>query len=376
MIFFDNASTTRTDESCHDIIKKYCFENFYNPSAPYHNAISVKNDIKEAREKILRALNGEDGRLVFTSSGTESDNMALFGAPKRKYSRIVISASEHPAIMNTAMELSQRGYEVVAAEVDECGRVIPEKFFNLITNDTSLISIMHVNNETGGINDIRKLCHIAKSIKKDILFHSDGVQAFGKIPVDVKELGVDFYSISSHKINAPKGCGALYIKRGGSVQPIIFGGGQEMNLRSSTENIAAIISFAHMAMRKTQNLYDNLNQIAALKKHLYDNLPYDERVIKISDENCSPYIIRLALKDVKGEVMLHALEKHGIMIGTGSACSSSKPIKSWKTAFLPQEYKNGLLRISFCTDNTIEQIDYFIKRLNLEYSELIKYARG
>lgn len=377
MIFFDNASTTQVDESCLEIIKKYCIQSYFNPSAPYHNAVEVGNSLKLARQNMLSVLKG-DGQLIFTSSGTESDNLALIGSKKKRNSRIIISASEHLAVMNTAMELQQRGYEVVIAPVNKCGIVDYEKYKQLVTSDTSLISIMHVNNETGGINNIKKLCSYAKSVKKDILFHSDGVQAFGKIQVNLNDLGVDFYSISSHKIHSMKGCGGLFVKKGINIQPLLFGGGQENNIRSSTENIPAIMCFEHMAKKLTEMLEYYFTKVNELKNYLLDNLPKVGTVIAISNEECSPYIISLALNGVRGEVMLHSLEKYDIMIGTGSACSSSKPkpIKSWKTESLPEEYKKGLIRISFNHYNNTNEVDYFIKCLNLEYSNLIKYAKG
>lgn len=377
MIFFDNASTTRTDEDCMEIMKRYCIEDFFNPSAPYHNSIKISNDMKLARKNILNILKA-DGQFIFTSSGTEADNLALLGSKKKRNSRIIISAAEHLAVMNTAMQLNQRGYEVVIAPTDNCGRVLFDRFIELVTPETSLISIMHVNNETGAINDIKKLCSYAKSIKNDIIFHSDGVQAFGKINVNLNELGIDLYSVSAHKIHSIKGCGGLYVKKGIHIQPIIFGGGQEFNVRSSTENIPAIMCFGHMAKKQTTNLKQNLDRVLELKNHLYKSLPKDNSIITISDQNCSPYIINFALKNVRGEVMLHSLEMHDIMIGTGSACSSSKPkpITSWKTDNLPEEYKKGLIRISFNHKNNIEQVDYFINKLKLEYNNLIKYAKG
>lgn len=374
MIFFDNASTTQADEVCFDILKKYSFENYYNPSAQYHESVLIDNEIKQARQEILRRICG-DGTFVFTSSGTESDNLALFGTSKRKGARIIVSKSEHPSVMNAANELAQRGYELVLAEVDACGRVDFEKFKTIVTKDTALISIMHVNNETGGINDIKKLVKYAKSVNNRILFHSDGVQAMGKINTDMTDLGVDLYSVSAHKLHSIKGCGGLYIKKGVNVQPVILGGGQEMGMRSSTENIAAIMCFAAVCEKILPNIKEFSEKAQNLKDYIIKNLPSDGSVIKVSCNDSSPYILSLALKSVRGEVMLHALEKHGIMIATGSACSSSKQPASWKTEHLGEEYKKGIIRLSFCHLNDISQTEYFINKLNLEYNQLIKYVK-
>lgn len=374
MIFFDNASTTKVDDVCLDIIKKYSFENFYNPSAQYHESVLISNDIKQARQNILRRISGE-GTFVFTSSGTESDNLALFGTSKRKGARIIVSKSEHPSVMNAANELAQRGYELVLAEVDDCGKVDFEKFKTIVTKDTALISIMHVNNETGGMNDIKKLVNYAKSVNKRIIFHSDGVQAMGKVKTDMTDLGVDLYSVSAHKMHSIKGCGGLYIKKGVTVQPVMFGGGQEMGMRSSTENIAAIMCFSAVCEKILPHIAEYSEKSQAIKDYIIKNLPSGGNVIKISCADSSPYVLSLALKSVRGEVMLHALEKHGIMIATGSACSSSKQPASWKTENLAEEYKKGIIRLSFCHLNDISEAEYFINKLNLEYNELIKYAK-
>ncbi|MFW5780071.1 MAG: cysteine desulfurase family protein [Bacillota bacterium] len=373
MIFFDNASTTKTDLDCMDILKMYCIDKFYNPSSLYHESVEVKRDLKKAREDIITALRG-DGSLLFTSGGTESANIAIQGVVKKRNSKIVISKSEHSAVKNTAKKLKDSGYDIVECDVDICGRVDKEKFKQHIDEDTSLVSIMHVNNETGGVNDIKDLVKIAKNINKDIVFHSDGVQAIGKIPVDLRDLGVDLYSMSSHKIAAPKGAGALYVKNGISVNPIMFGGGQEMGIRPSTENIPGIMSFSYMIKKSIENLQNNIEKVENIRKFIFERT--DSDILKIlSDKNCSPYIMALAIKDVKGEVMLHSLEKYGIMIGTGSSCSSSKNQNNhWQMPYLPDYYKKGKLRLSFCHDNTIEQAEYFINKLNLEYTTLKRYS--
>lgn len=375
MIFFDNASTTKVDKGCLKIIEKYCFESFYNPSALYHSSIKVSNDIKKARESLMQ-MTKCDGELVFTASGTESNNLALLSCKKRKGSRIIVSESEHPSIINTALELRERGFDLQIVKVDSCGRVDFEDYQNLVNENTSLISIMHINNETGGINDIKKLCNYAKGIKKNIIFHSDGVQSFGKIDVDMRSLGIDLYSASSHKVHSTKGCGALFIKKGTHIQPLIYGGGQEKNMRSSTENVAGIMCFAYSSGKTLRNLNETQNTVQKLKDYICNNL-VDSNIITISDNKCSPFIISLALKNVRGEVMLHSLEKYGIMIATGSACSSAKKDKGlWRKRHLPREYQNGIIRLSFSDENTIEEAQYFINKLNLEYFELSKYIKG
>lgn len=375
MIFLDNASTTRPYAECMDIINKYSAEKYYNPSAPYHEALSVSKEIKEAREKILRLLVGE-GKIVFTASGTESDNLALFGTKKPNGSRIVISQSEHPAVYNCAIELKQRGYDVVEAKTDKTGRVIVGEFENLVNENTALVSIMHVNNETGCINDIKTLCAIAKRKNPSVIFHSDGIQAVGKIRTNMRDLGVDLYSISAHKFHGLKGTGALFVKKGINLHPIMFGGGQEDNIRSATENVGGIMCLAYALERSISKLEENDKHVRILRNAVINGIDIDNIKV-ISDDNSSPYILSLALKCVRGEVMLHSLEKYGIMIGTGSACSTHKSSKRIPNLLrLPTEYENGIIRVSFNDFNTKDDIDYFIKQLNSEYKALYKYVRG
>lgn len=375
MIFLDNASTTQAYPECINITEKYLLEQFYNPSAPYHEALVISKEIKAAKEKVLKHLAG-DGTLIFTASGTESDNLALFGVRKEKGSRIIISQAEHPAVYNCAMELKQKGYDVVEAKVDNSGRVILAEFEKIMTKNTCLVSIMHVNNETGCINDIKTLVNIAKKINPEVIFHCDGIQAVGKIKVSFRELEVDLYSISGHKFHAPKGVGALFIKKGINLSPIIFGGGQEENLRSATENVAGIMCFSYALEKAITNLDKNTEHAKLLRSEILKGIDVNNIKV-ISDENSSPYILSLALKYVRGEVMLHSLEKYGILIGTGSACSTHKTSKRIPRLLqLSPEYENGIIRVSYNDFNTKDDIDYFIKQLNLEYSILNKYVKG
>ncbi|MGN1043046.1 MAG: cysteine desulfurase family protein [Christensenellales bacterium] len=375
MIFLDNASTTPALPECAEIMKKYATEEFFNPSAPYGPSVKVSNTLNDARERAAKLLKG-DGKIIFTSSGSESNNLVLFGTKKTNNSRIIISESEHPAIKKPAEELRQRGFDVVFCPVDSCGRAIPEKLAELLNDNTSLVSIMHVNNETGGINDIKKLCATVKEFNPKILFHSDGVQAIGKIKVAIDELGVDFYSISGHKFHAPRGVGALYVKKGVNIKPIIFGGGQEFNIRSSTENTAGILAFVYALEQACKNLDDNFNNATKCNALLREAFIGDNFIIR-SDDKCSPYIFNFAMKYLRGEVMLHSLEKYEIYVGTGSACSSKKISKNIPAEMkLPEAYEKGILRISISDKTTISDINYFINAFNLEYNNLIKYMRG
>lgn len=375
MIFLDNASTTRVSDECAKIAARYMTEKYFNPSAPYRPSVDVSRDLGAFRESALKALKG-DGKIIFTSSGTESDNLALFGTKKQKNSNIIVSKSEHPAVMSCAEELKQRGYEVRYAEVDGAARVCPDSLFSLVDENTALISVMHVNNETGAVNDVKYLCQRAKEINPNVLFHSDGVQAVGKIKTSMDEIGVDLYSVSGHKIHAPRGAGALFVKRNVRLRPILFGGGQEFGLRSSTENLPSVAALSH-ALDRAVNSYES-SEINACNEYIRTELSrYPERYRIITAGEASPYIVSFALKYIRGEVMLHSLEKYEIFVGTGSACSSKKTEKSLPSLIgLSEEFKNGIIRVSLSQNSTLNEIKYFIEKLNLEYTTLIKYMRG
>ncbi|MEG2456535.1 MAG: aminotransferase class V-fold PLP-dependent enzyme, partial [Clostridia bacterium] len=221
MIYLDNAATTKMDEMCINSFIKYGIENFYNPSSLYQPSVEVSRAIKEAREGLLSLLRGVGGELIFTASGTEADNMAVFGTRKTKNSRIIISAGEHQAVNNPALELKQRGFQVDFAPLNNDGSLNILEFTKLLSDDVSFISIMHVNNETGAVNDLQQISKLIRRLSPNAIFHSDGVQALGKVNINLKALDVDLYSVSAHKIHAPKGIGALYIKDGIRISPII-----------------------------------------------------------------------------------------------------------------------------------------------------------
>ncbi len=375
MIYLDNASTTPVLPEYAEIVKKCLTEDFFNPSAPYAPSVELSRKIKTARENIVSALRG-DGTVVFTSSGSESDNTALFCTKKQNGSRIIVSESEHPAVYNAAQELKQRGYDVVFCEVDRFGRVKEESFLSLMTKETSLVSVMHVNNETGAVNDIKRLCALAKKINPEVIFHSDGVQAVGKIKVNLIDLDVDLYSVSGHKLHAPKGIAGLYIKKGVTIRPYIFGGGQENGLRSSTENVAGILAFSEAVQAAVKGQRENSERAENLREKMFSSLPSDS-FMPIDCPTHSPYVLCFALRYVRGEVMLHALEGDGVYIGTGSACSSKKGHKRLSSLLgLTPEYENGIIRVSFNRFTAENDIDYFINSIKKEYELLKKYVRG
>lgn len=379
MIYLDNAATTAMFPECADVIKKYAVDEFYNPSALYAPALIAAKAVRNAREKIAKAMGCDADSVVFTASGSEADNFAITCGPRRKKGKIIISAVEHAAVFNCAKAMADRGYELVVAPCDSYGRVIEEDFIKLLSDDVVLVSVMHVCNETGALNDIKKLCSEVKKRCPDAVFHSDGVQAFCKVSVSVKELGVDLYSISGHKIHAPKGIGALYIAPGLNLQPFVYGGGQEKNLRSGTENVAGICAFGYAAERVGADIQRNFTKQKQLQERLVSELSgkYDKFVkINTDIEKSAAHIVSFSFNGIRGEVMLHFLESKGIIVGTGSACSSRKAAERIPKALgLTGAYAEGTLRISFCENTADGDISELLSSIDDGVKLLGRYRR-
>jgi len=288
----------------------------------------------------------------------------------------VISASEHPAVYNAANALKERGFELRICPVDNVGAVDEDAFGRLIDENTSLVSVMHVNNETGAMNSIKTLCLIAKKINPKVLFHSDGVQAFGKIPVNFSDLGVDLYTISGHKIGAPKGVAALCAAKGVSLTPILYGGGQENGVRSSTENVGGILSFGYTVRRAVDELPALYARDVEFCNYLREKLDPIEDIRIISDLTCVPRIFTFAFKGLRGEAMQHALSVRGFLVGTGSACSARRSDdRIHKALGIPKDYSNGIIRVSFGRENTMAQVEKLAKAIIDIYHDMKKYAR-
>ena len=352
MIYFDNAATTRPDKSALDKAAKFCTEEFYNPSALYRAAIGVNRELGAARQTLCSVLNAGMFEVVFTAGGSEADNLAVFGGAKK--GRVIAGAGEHSAVYNSFSELKNRGYEVLFAPLKRDGAVDADKLLELVDGKTTFVSVVHVNNETGAVNDVAKISAAVKSVNPRTVFHSDGVQAFGKIPFSLPE-SVDFYSVSAHKIGALKGTGALFKHKKATLHPIIFGGGQESGYRSGTENVFGIKAFEEAAKIKYAGLHNNYGRMAGVKRILQSRLEELGCEI-ISGENSSPYILCASVPSVRGEVLQHMLEEEGVIAGTGSACSSrNRYSRILKECGFSEKVLDGALRFSFSGDNTEEE---------------------
>lgn len=364
MIYLDNAATTRPDGECLRSAEEYLLSQFYNPSAPYAEGYKLQLQLKQSRRAIVSlAADPSDFGLIFTSCGTEADNQALFCGGRR--GNVVTTLGEHSAVHSAAAELKQRGIEVRFANLNPDGSVDRDHLLSLVDNKTSLVSVIHVNNETGAINDICPLAASVKAKNPYALFHSDGVQAFGKIAFKLSK-DIDLYSVSAHKIGGIKGCGALIKKNNLVIKPFIFGGGQEGGLRSGTENVFGIKCFELAARKRYANLRENFKKVARLNAIFREKI--DKNLFEIlSSENGSPYIISVIADGVRGETILHEADDKGLVIGTGSACSSNQK-KRYSRIILAcgvrESAADGVLRISFSPENTTEEIERAAEILN------------
>lgn len=373
MIFLDNASTTRVLDEVQNVINKYNTQLYYNPSAIYGDAFEISKEINKARQNIIKRLGGvSTDNLIFTSCATESNNMVLKACIK-KNTKAIISMGEHPSVYKTAQELKNSGYDIEFVGLTKCGVVDVAEFKKMMTPDVGFVSIIHTNNETGAINDIEQLVRIAKSVNPKVVFHSDGVQAFGKIPVNVQKLGVDFYTISGHKLHAPKGIGALYVKGSRYVKPLLNGGGQEQELRSGTENVSGIMALDKASEIAVENLQNNYDFVKTLNDYVRNNVEHCDIV---SNENCSPYVLMLAFYGCRAETLLHMMEQEGFLIGNGSACSSKKKENRNLTAMgYRQDVIEGAIRISFSRFNTMDEIKALVTALNNKVKEYLEKVR-
>ena len=319
MIYLDNAATTKMFEGAVGEYKKFACDLFYNPSAFYREGVEVSKFLNKARNSILNKLGASQGNIIFTSGATESNNLAIFGSKRNGNWNYVFSMGEHPSVYNVARELERLGNKVSFVRWQENGEVDYDQLENLVNEKRRLVSVMHVSNETGVVNDIKKVCEIVKG-KSNSLIHVDGVQAFNKIIFSLDDFDVDFYTISAHKFHGPKGVSALYVKNKNDLKNIVFGGGQEENYRSGTENVGAIMAMAWAS--ENINVKTNFEKTMRLKAIMENILSTDNKIQIVKSQ--SPYILSVSYEGVNGETLARALQDEGVLISIGSACSTKK----------------------------------------------------
>lgn len=370
MIYMDNAATTRPDPDALRRAEIYLTEKYFNPSGLYREGFELNKELESARKNILSCVADEEiFDLIFTSCGTESDNTAIFNFGRR--GNIVTTAGEHSAIISTVNEQKNRGVEVRIAPLNGDSTVNIEALLDLIDEKTSLVSVIHVNNETGAINDVNEIARLAKERNPRIIFHTDGVQSFGKIPFRMQK-HIDLYSLSAHKIGGLKGIGALIFKKKLLLRPFIFGGGQEKGRRSGTENVFGIKTLEYACEKKFKNLKSDGERLAGYKDLMERELnPSIFRVI--SPKNSSPYILCLSASKCRGEILLHMADDEGLVIGTGSACSSNSKTR-YSRVILASGYDEAtadtVIRISFSPETTREEVEEAVKILNCSAKKL------
>ncbi len=374
MIFLDNASTTKIrPEAISEIERSHAL--FYNPSALSGKSLEVRREIDGAKQKICKALGVDyNNNLIITGSATEADNLAIFGSAKKTGDQFVFGAGEHQAVFASANELKLRGYNVVFAPLNKFGEVDLDKLKEILQKPTAFVSIMHVSNETGAINDISKISMLVKNLWPNAIVHSDGVQAFGKIQTNVLKLGVDLYSISGHKVGGPKGIGALYVKNIAKLKPIIFGGGQEFGIRSGTENTAYILALSKVV--GTFQIEKNFEYVKKLSNIVRTYFEGKEGITINSPKSASPYILSLSFEGIRGETLVHILEEKGVIVGTGSACSSKKTTNRTLEAIgLSREQIEGAIRISFSHENKEDEVLKACEIIEEGYKNLLEKLR-
>ncbi|SIR36836.1 cysteine desulfurase family protein [Halanaerobium kushneri] len=368
-IYLDNAATTKALPEVTSAVVEALEKNYANPSSLHNFGLKAEKVLKKSRKIIAEYLGIQSKEIIFTSGGTESNNLAIRGiteAYKNRGKHLITSPIEHSSVAELFKVLEKEGWQVDRVKVDQEGHVDLEHLKSLITKDTLLVSIMQVNNELGTIQPLEKIAKIIKDKNALSFFHVDGVQGFGKIHSQLGQWPIDLYSISGHKIHGPKGVGALYIKKGINLKPLIYGGGQERNLRSGTENVPAIAGLGE-AVKKLPELTTKAifeQKLVKLRKYLLNYLNDIEEVVINSPEFGAPHIINFSIPGIKGETMLHALESRGIYISTGSACSSQKKgSRIINACGLSQARSESALRVSLNKEITKDDLNYFIKTL-------------
>ncbi len=377
LIYLDNSSTTRQYDQVTDVMVQVMRDTYGNPSSLHSLGIAAEKKVREARKALAAVFGGTEEEIYFTSGGTESDNTVLSGAAEAKKhtgKKIIVSAVEHPAVLEPAKRLEEAGFEVEYIGVDRQCHLDMEQLRRALTKDTILISIMGVNNEAGTIMPVGEIARMKDEFNRvhgtNVWLHSDAVQALGKVPVSVKKewCGVDFISASGHKIHGPKGIGALYAKKGLNLKPFMVGGGQERHMRSGTENTPGIIGFGLAAKIALDNFEDRRAAMTAARKHLLEGIKQEIPDVLINspeDETCCPSVLNVSFMGTRGEVILHTLEQDGIFVSTGSACSSNKKGQSHVLTAMGLNDKEieSAVRFSFSEFNTVEEMDYVLDKV-------------
>ncbi len=376
--YLDNSATTRCSERAKDLMVKLLMEDYGNPSSLHTMGVTAENYIKEARKRIAATLKAEEKEILFTSGGTESNNMALIGAAlanKRAGNHIVTTSIEHASVSAAAAYLEELGFRVTYLSVDSDGIISLDELKEAVCSETILVSLMMVNNEIGAVEPIAEAAKIIKAKNPNTLLHVDAIQAYGKYRIYPKKLGIDLLSVSGHKIHAPKGTGFLYIKDKTKIKPLIYGGGQQKGMRSGTENVPGAAALGEAAMEIYEDFDEKTEHLYRLKERFIEGVTQIEgvRVNGKTGRDSAPQIVSVSVEGVRSEVLLHALEEKEIYVSAGSACSSNKPApsKTLQGIGLTKERLESTVRFSFCVNTTEAEIDYSVEQMK----EIVPFYR-
>lgn len=381
--YFDNSATTRVLDSVKDIVVKTMTEDYGNPASKHRKGMEAEQYIREARKIIADSMKVQEKEILFTSGGSESNNMALIctaWANQRAGKHIISTAIEHPSVYNPLGVLEELGFEVTILPVDHDGHISLKELEEAIRPDTILVSTMYVNNEVGAVEPVEEISRVIKAKNPSALYHVDAIQAYGKYVIRPKKQGIDLLSVSSHKIHGPKGVGFLYIRSGVKIKPLIYGGGQQAGMRSGTENVPGVAGFGAAVKEMYTDHAEKIQKLIGLKDYMTDRLGEIEGTVINSKkgEASAPQIVSVSFEGVRSEVLLHALEDKGIYVSSGSACSSNHPGISGtlKGIGVAQKLLDSTIRISFSIFNTKEEVDYTIDVLKELIPVLRRYQRG
>ncbi|MBQ6887162.1 MAG: cysteine desulfurase [Lachnospiraceae bacterium] len=381
-VYLDNSATTKCFKDVAELMTKIMCEDYGNPSSMHNKGMQAEIYIRNAKDIIARNLKVNEKEILFTSGGTESDNIALIGSAMANYRagrHLITTKIEHPAILQTMKYLEEQGFEVTYLPVDKYGIIRLEDLEKAITKDTILVSIMHTNNEIGALQPIEEAGRLIKQINPRIIFHVDAVQGFGKFRIHPKKMNIDLLSVSGHKIHGPKGVGFLYINEKIKIKPIIYGGGQQKGMRSGTENVPGVAGLAKAVEMIYADLDENIEKLHRLKEHFIagiEQIP-EIKINGLTGRESAPHIVSVSIRGIRSEVMLHALEEKGIYISAGSACASNKPQTSdtLKAIGVEKELLDSTIRFSFSEFTTQEEIDYTLQAMKEIIPMLRRYVR-
>ena len=382
-IYFDNSATTRVFDSVRDIMTETMTADYGNTSSLHTKGVEAEQYVREARAEIAKSLRVKEKEIIFTSGGTESNNLAILGtalANRRSGNHIITSCIEHASVYNTTAFLEEQGFRVTYLPVDHNGHVSPADLRAAICDDTILVSIMYVNNEMGAVEPIAKLAQVLRETKPQAYFHADAIQAYGKYVIRPKKEGIDLLSVSGHKIHGPKGVGFLYVDERVKIRPILFGGGQQMGMRSGTENVPGCAGLGAAAKEIYRDHEAKVDHLYALKDRFVSGLHELEGVTVhgLTGRDSAPQIVSAGFEGIRAEVLLHALEEKGIYVSSGSACSSNHPGISGtlRGIGVKESLLDSTLRFSFGVFNTEDEVDECLRVLKELLPPLRRYRRG